>query len=134
MNKNERAKKIANFYWGLCQKRSEKEIDQITTALLDFLASRGKTDLASKVLAETKNILYAQHNQILVQVLSRHDLSNIEQKAIKSLVAKKTAKEPILKTEIDEELIGGVAIKYEDKILDLSIKKQLENLKQFLSS
>lgn len=133
MNKRRQAKNIAKLYWTLSQGRSEKEVDQIATSIFDFLVNRGQIALLTTVLDETKKILYTQKNQVAVEVLSKYALTTGEQASIKSLVHKKTGYEAILHHTEDKDLIGGVKIRYEDKILDLSIKKQLENLKQHLS-
>ncbi len=133
MNSRQQAQNIAKLYWDLSQGRSEKEIDQIASAIFDFLAERGQVHLLEVVLAETKNILYAHKKQVAVEVLSRYALTTSEQAAIKSLVHKKTGREAILHHTEAEDLIGGVKIRYADKVLDLTLKKQLENLKQYLS-
>lgn len=134
MNSRQQAKSIAKLYWGLSQNRSEKEVDQIVATMVDFLASRGQIALVSVVLDETKKLLYAQKNQVAVEVLSKYALTTSEQAAVKSLVHKKTGQEAILHHNEGSDLIGGVKIRYEDKIIDLTIKKQLEDLKQYLSS
>ncbi|MDQ5970886.1 MAG: synthase subunit delta [Patescibacteria group bacterium] len=133
MNNRQQAKNIAKLYWGISQGRSEKEVDQIAASIFDFLVSRGQIALLTIVLDETKKILYTQKNQVAVEVLSKYALTTGEQASIKSLVHKKTGHEAILHHVEDKDLIGGVKIRYEDKILDLSIQKQLADLKQYLS-
>ncbi len=133
MNNRQQAKNIAKLYWTLSQGRSEKEVDQIAASIFDFLVSRGQLALLTTVLDETKKILYTHKNQVAVEVLSKYALTTSEQAVVKSLIHKKTGQEAILHHVEDKDLIGGVKIRYEDKILDLSIKKQLENLKQHLS-
>lgn len=133
MNSRQQAKNIAKLYWGISQGRSEREVDQIAATIFDFLVEHGQINLLQIVLAETKQILYTHKNQVAVEVLSKYALTTSEQAAVKSLVHKKTGHEAILHHVTDNDLLGGVKIRYEDKILDLSIKKQLENLKQHLS-
>ncbi|MDQ5970535.1 MAG: synthase subunit delta [Patescibacteria group bacterium] len=133
MNSRQQAKNIAKLYWNLSQNRSEKEIDQIAATIFDFLASQGQIILLASVIDETKKILYADKNQVAVEVLSKYALTTGEQNSIKSLVHKKTHREAILHHSEAKDLIGGVKIRYEDKILDLSVQKQLVDLKQYLS-
>jgi F-type H+-transporting ATPase subunit delta len=133
MNSRQQAKSIAKLYWSLSQGRSEKEVDQIAATIFDFLVERGQINLLKAVLVETKQILYTNKNQVAVEVLSKYALTTSEQATVKSLVHKKTGHEAILHHTEDKDLLGGIKIRYEDKILDLSIKKQLENLKQHLS-
>ena len=134
MNNRQQAKNIAKLYWTLSQNRDEKEVEQIAATMLDFLASRGQIALVSIILDETKKLLYAQKNQVAVEVLSKYALTTSEQAVVKSLVHKRTGREAILHHAEGSDLIGGVKIRYEDKIIDLTIKKQLEDLKQYLSS
>jgi F-type H+-transporting ATPase subunit delta len=133
MNSRQQAKNITKLYWTLSQGRSEKEVDQIAATIFDFLVERGQINLLKNVLAETRQILYTSKNQVAVEVLSKYALTTNEQAAVKSLVHKKTGHEAILHHTEDKELLGGIKIRYEDKILDLSIQKQLADLKQYLS-
>ncbi len=133
MNNRQQAKIIAKLYWTLSQGRSEKEVDQIAATIFDFLVERGQINLLKIVLIEIKQILYASKNQVAVEVLSKYALTSSEQAAVKSLVHKKTGHEAILHHTENKDLLGGIKIRYEDKILDLSIQKQLENLKLHLS-
>lgn len=134
MNSRQQAKNIAKLYWNLSFDRSEKEVDQIAATIFDFLVERGQINLLAAVIDETKNIFYTHKNQVVVEVLSKYALTTSEQAAVKSLVHKKTGHEAILHHQEDKSLIGGVKIRYEDKVLDLSIQKQLADLKQYLSS
>lgn len=132
MNNRQRAKYIAKLYWDLSDGRSEKEVDKIASAIFDFLTKRGQLSLLSAVIDETKKITYDHKNQISVEVLSKYALTTSEQASIKSLIRKKTGKEAILEHKDVQDLLGGVKIKYADKIIDLSVKKQLEKLKEHL--
>ncbi|OGY96996.1 MAG: hypothetical protein A2543_02480 [Candidatus Komeilibacteria bacterium RIFOXYD2_FULL_37_8] len=70
----------------------------------------------------------------MANITSREELSPAEIKTIEDLVSKKTKKKVVVRQEEDKNILGGTIIKYEDKIIDLSIKNQLKNLAKQLSN
>ena len=48
---------------------------------------------------------------------------------LKNLIEKKTGKTLLLTTDVDESLIGGFVLEVEDRLLDASVSRQLEIIK-----
>jgi len=72
--------------------------------------------------------------QILVEVVSSFKLDADTITKIKQSIDKKTGMDVRIKNIIDDSVIGGIIIKIGEKIIDLSIKGKLKDLKTRLKS
>ncbi len=132
MSNQQQAKIIAKTLWRLSQDLGRNETDELTARLFDFLKNKNKNNLIPTILEEVKNISYQENDQILTEVWSRYALTENEQASIKTRLHKQTGRQAVIKHSVANDIFGGLLIKYEDKIIDLTIKKQLENLEQYL--
>ena len=65
--------------------------------------------------------------------MSARELNKETIKLLKSYVIKLSgAKEVVVDEQVDKNILGGVVIKYGDKVIDGSLKAQLEELKDKL--
>ena len=72
------------------------------------------------------------HKRVRVLVRSAVPLSDPQRERVKSLAAEFFHLQPVLVEQIDAELLGGVQIQVGDRLVDLSIRSRLENIKQQL--
>ena len=68
-----------------------------------------------------------------VEVTSAHPLTHENEKEILHELNKLVKGEYELKKKVDENLIGGVVIRMDDKMIDASVKNNLEQLKNNLT-
>ncbi len=69
-----------------------------------------------------------------VEIQSAHPLNRENEKEILDELNKLVKGKLEVKKKVNEDLIGGVVIQLEDKVIDASIKHQLEQLKENLSN
>lgn len=90
----------------------------------------------SENLIQTLNLfleLIDEHNGLTTALVSSpKDLSYEQLENLKQSLSKNLNKKIIIKTEIKPELIGGLKIQVCGKIIDNSIKKQLDDIKKSL--
>jgi F-type H+-transporting ATPase subunit delta len=72
--------------------------------------------------------------QIMVEVVSVIKLDDKLMKELKKSIDEKTKLDVRLKNVIDKNIIGGLLIKIGDKIIDLSVKSKIDDLKTRLHS
>lgn len=72
--------------------------------------------------------------QIMVEVVSVIKLDDKLMKEIKKSIDEKTKLDVRLKNVVDKNIIGGLLIKIGDKIIDLSVKSKINDLKTRLHS
>lgn len=72
--------------------------------------------------------------QVSIEVISVIELDKEILDEIKENVDKKTGLDVRIKNVLDKNIIGGIVIKIGDKVIDLSIKDKLEDLKNKLKA
>ena len=72
--------------------------------------------------------------QVSIEVISVIELDKGILNEIKENVDKKTGLDVRIKNVLDKNIIGGIVIKIGDKVIDLSIKDKLEDLKNKLKA
>jgi len=73
-------------------------------------------------------------SQVFVEVVSAVDLSQKLVNEIKKSVDKKTGLDVRIINTVDRDILGGIVIKIGSKVVDLSIKNKMEELKTKLKS
>ena len=68
------------------------------------------------------------HDKSIVTVISPYTLSDSEVQTLKNSMP--MLKEAVILQEKDAEIIGGVIIKFGSKMIDLSLKSELQKLQQ----
>lgn len=124
------AKQYAQYLYDETVDQSNKDIKIVVDNFFDFLKKNNDLRLINKVI-EIFSSLYDREAKIVnAEVVSAHNLGKESLKDIREyilLLAK--AKEVNIKETIDKDLLGGVIIKYGDKVLDGSMKSRIEQLK-----
>tara|TARA_Y100000310_G_C20229687_1_gene599629 strand:+ start:64 stop:447 length:384 start_codon:yes stop_codon:yes gene_type:complete len=96
---------------------------------VQVLAKNYNLSQASSIITEFESYAKSEEGIMAIEITSASELDKGSIQAIKKTFGDKV--ETVEK--IDPALIGGVSIKTEDKILDGSIKTQLQNMKQLLA-
>lgn len=127
------AKQFAlSFYESLAGKTAE-QAKAVIKKFVEFLAGKNMLGQADKIEAEFLKIWNEKNKIIEAEVMSASGLDKANVKLLKNYIASLSgAKEVLLNEKIDKSILGGVIIKYGDKILDASLRIQLEELREKL--
>ena len=98
--------------------------------IINYLVKKGRVSLAEKIKDSYLKIYYEKNNKILVNATFTKELSDNQRKALMKKLEEKYRKKIVLNLSVDEELIGGGIIKIGNKVIDGSIKSQIENIKK----
>ncbi|OGF23444.1 ATP synthase F1 subunit delta [Candidatus Falkowbacteria bacterium RIFCSPHIGHO2_02_FULL_42_9] len=100
---------------------------------VELLAETNQLTKADKIVTEFIKIWHTKHGIVEALATSANGLNKTETKLLKDYVAGLSgAKEVLLSEKNDKNILGGVIIKYGDKILDGSIRTSLSELKNQL--
>ena len=121
----------------LIEKKEKKDfINKILSGLeeqaleiTDYLIDKQRMELIRSIVSEYLKIYYFENNEIEVKGIFSKALSDTQYSLLKEKLEKKVGKKVDLKITVDENIIGGGIIKIEDEIIDGSIKRQIENIK-----
>ena len=96
--------------------------------IINYLVKKGRVSLAEKIKDSYLKIYYEKNNKILVNATFTKELSDNQREALMKKLEEKYKKKIVLNLSVDEELIGGGIIKIGNKVIDGSIKSQIENI------
>ncbi len=87
-----------------------------------------------QVYEEFVDLVSKFQKQVYVEVISTIELDAGTLKKIKAEVDKKNDLDVRIRNTIDESIIGGIVIKIGERIIDLSIKKEIDEMRDKLKS
>ena len=93
-----------------------------------LLVKKGRQTLFSHIVFEMSRIFDQRNNRIRAQLTTAITLSAEKSKEIQSMLSKQLGSEILLETNVDPELLGGLIIRVEDKVLDSSLRSQVRAL------
>jgi len=115
--------------------KSQKEISGIISQFVKMLAKNNQIKNSGKIINKFRDIYNREKEIVEAEVISRDKLSTDLHNKISSFVKHKyQAKEVFLSNIMDKKIKGGIIIKIGDELMDASVGKQLEVLKNKLSN
>ena len=108
----------------------QNKINSITLNFLETLLDEGRFNIFSTifdVFQKEKNNL---KNIKILDVFYAYEIDEEQKTRLKDKLSNKFNKEVILNYQKDETILGGLVIKFDDKIIDLSLKTKFDRLKK----
>jgi F-type H+-transporting ATPase subunit delta len=116
-------------------KTLQSQINSETFKFLLVLVDRNRINLLQPVITRYLELVYETASIKMIEVVTAFPFTNLQKNTlIKKLKELTNAREIRLEITVDSSLIGGFLIKTESKIIDFSIKNQLENLAKHLDT
>lgn len=97
---------------------------------LSLLADKDRLSFALEVSAFYRTLLDEAEGVLRGQLVTSYALSDQRQDQIKAKLEKQSGKKLVLSFGVDPAILGGVLLKVGDKVLDASLRAQLEILKE----
>jgi len=127
------AKQFALSLYESVENKSAGQVKVVVKKFVEILVKNNQLAKAEKIMAEFVKIWNEKKGLVEARVASARELDRDTVKFLKNYIAELSgAKEVMISQEVDEKLLGGVVIKYGDKVLDGSLIMQLEELKNRL--
>ena len=118
----------------MLEKLFSDKLGAMTLHFLNVLLDKNRQYLLRRIAREYKDLDDEKEGIITVTVTSARKVdAEMEQEFNKKLESALGSRIR-LKVELDPSLLGGIIIKYEDMVLDGSIRKRLEDLRSRMSS
>lgn len=127
------AKKYAQALYQSLAGKKNAEVKQEIKNFVSILVKNNQLNKAGKIIEEFTNIWNKEEGIVEAEVVSAKALDVKTAKAVTQYIADLTkAKKINLKQAVDQGILGGVIVKYGDRILDGSLKTQILDLKEKL--
>ena len=116
-------------------KTLKSQIKTETFKFLMILVNRDRINLLSSIIARYLELVYETASIKMIEVSTAFAFTNLQKNTlIKKLKELTNAREIRLVITVDSSLIGGFLIKTESKVIDFSIKNQLQKLAKHLDT
>ena len=119
---NEQKKSVLNEIFG-------KDNSENLNILL-YILDKGRMNCIKYIVAEYLKIYYRKNKILDVKATFTKELTDEQKKKLIDKLSQKTGKEINLEIKIDKDILGGGIIKIGDKIIDGSIRRELDNWKK----
>ena len=128
------AKQYALALYELIKGKDKKELDQILDNFIREIINAGFSSKFDLILENFNKVWNEKNNEVEAKIVSARELEKSEQNFITNMIKEKTkAKKVSLDMKIDPLIIGGMKIEYNGKVLDLSFREKLKQLKSELN-
>jgi len=112
----------------------QNKISELTMNFLNLLIMRRREKLVPDICRDFINLRNEREGIVNVQVKTSVDLSEDEKLKMRLRIEAYSKLKSNLRFEIDKSIIGGFVAKIGDTVLDASIKRQLETLRDKFKS
>ena len=116
-------------------KTLKSQINAETFKFLMILVNRDRINLLSSIIDRYLTLVYETASIKMIEVVTAFTFTNLQKNTlIKKLKELTNAREIRLIISVDSSLIGGFLIKTESKVINFTIKNQLEKLAKHLDT
>ncbi|MCL2336808.1 MAG: ATP synthase F1 subunit delta [Firmicutes bacterium] len=107
-------------------------ISEVALNFLNMLVNRQREMFLADIIAYFTGLANQGRNISDVTVTSAVELTDEEKKNLAAAMAKYTGKQVRLSYNIDRQLLGGVVVRFGDKVIDGSVTARLNTLREHL--
>jgi len=119
----------------LLDKTLKSQLNQETFKFLNVLVKRDRISLLQAVITNYLDLVYSLASIKMIEVYTAFPFTNLQKNTlIKKLKEITNAREIRLVINVDSSLIGGFLIKTNSKIIDFTVKNQLQLLAKHLDT
>lgn len=108
------------------------DLDSFVHNFLLLLIDKRREPALPAIIREYIRLANEARNIAEAEVFTAKELSAAQLEALAAKLSQVTGKNIVLKTTVDQELLGGVVVKIGDKLIDGSVARQLKALKAAL--
>ncbi|NLA10608.1 MAG: ATP synthase F1 subunit delta [Firmicutes bacterium] len=105
---------------------SPQDKEKALQSLLPRLLSREKDDFITAIVPEYQRLLDQEKDVEPIEVTLASALTPALEAELKKRLAQVVGKGVRLETKVDPEILGGMVLRWEDRVIDASVKKKLE--------
>lgn len=128
-------KQYAQGLYDLLSNQKQSEIKKIIENFINFLAQKRDLNKAKDIISELDKLFQDNQGEKEVTIFSARPLNAGAKKYLKDYLIKKSQSSSIvIKEKIDSKIIGGFVARYEDKVIDGSLRYNLSLFRKQLSN
>lgn len=109
--------------------KKKPEVKTLVENFLQLLQEKNQLSYLNEIITEIEQVDDKEHHRLRAEVTSAIRLDEAVITKLEKFLHKRTgAKEILWEKKIDKSILGGVILKFQDTVLDLSLAETLEAL------
>jgi len=115
--------------------KNKKETEEIIEKFVQVLVENNQASQIEKIISYFSNLWGKENGLVEAEIISSRKLDNKIVKLLNDYIVKLSdAKKVNIEEKVDPGIIGGVVIKYGDKIMDGSLKTEIRDFKRVITN
>ena len=110
------------------------KIPDILLAILRMMISRGHVSALNGMARDYEELARGYRGESVAVVTSAVPLKEAETVALRAKLEKKLSKTVIMQFRVDPELIGGIRVEVDGRVIDGSIRNKLDEIKEVMDA
>ncbi|MDK2951377.1 MAG: F-type H+-transporting ATPase subunit delta [Kosmotogales bacterium] len=106
------------------------DLKGLSERFITLLIEKRRLNILKDVLFQFEDIVLLNDRKVFVKVETAEKIKDEELKFIENMVREDTGLEPNVDIVVNDELIAGAIVKYEGKIIDMSLAGRINRIKQ----
>jgi F-type H+-transporting ATPase subunit delta len=117
----------------LKDKNNVRDIDFYLEKIINFIKNKNLLSKSDNILMELENIINKENGLVKVKITVNRDLDHKNINELKNIIKDRFKfKDILLEIIVDKDIIGGIKLEINDKIIDLTHRNKLNKLKDYL--
>ncbi|MBT7552926.1 ATP synthase F1 subunit delta [bacterium] len=134
MKATEQATILAKAVFLSLAEKNKEQTKKVVDNFITYLQEHKLMSLLPKVMIALRALQNQATDTVGVTVISSQELTDNLLKKLSSIMKDRLDKDVILDNQLDKEIIGGLLLRYDDKMIDVSIKNKVNQLVKQLAN
>lgn len=117
---------------GVLERALLPQVSPLVGSFLSLLLAKGKLGEIGSIASAFGALIDKRHGKVNVDVTVTKPLGPQELELVRQRISTAIQKEAVIKQHVDESIIGGIIIRVGDKLIDGSVKAQLQTIEKRL--
>lgn len=114
------------------KKLFSEHVQEMTSLFLNLLVKKNRINILGQITEAFIDSYNAYAGIIKIKASVAYELSDEQRAGLQQKLEEKTGQKVDLNVEIDESLMGGMAVRIEDTVIDGTVKNKLQELEEQL--
>ena len=110
------------------------KIPDILLAILRMMVSRGHVSALNGMARDYEELARGYRGESMAVVTSAVPLKEVETVVLRAKLENKLGRQIVLQCRVDPELIGGIRVEVDGRVIDGSIRNKLEEIKEVMNA
>lgn len=112
------------------QKTFKERVDKTVYYFLLTVLKKKRFDFFSKIVEKAREISFKRAGNLCVKLTTFFPLTDAQKEQFKAKIKAYFQKDVYVHYQVDPNILGGVVLEVNDKVMDASVATQLDNLKR----